>query len=196
MFDWLGYTPPNGYTLRNILTGVPANHRVVLYADRLDEDTGSTCVSAYQTRSTFHNGQEKMRYRDFLLKIRESPKPIVFDTQHVLEYKVGSLGVADLGRYSRKELLGMLVAAWHELDGEKNVVEIHWNDCDPALGNTGGRNVWPGFGVLPLDDFANFLKREKWYGIVVPEIPPNILFPHSATILYGLLHTVKGYFSW
>ncbi len=208
----IGYLPPNDYTLEWVMENIPANRRVVLYPDRIKEENiknerclfgGITnyykCINmAYQTTSVLkRNGEYKMSWDDFLLDVcYRGLRPIVFDTQHVLEYSYDLKGVEELRKYSSEQLLRQLKKTWEQVGGSKDrVVEIHWNDCDPKLGHTGGRNVPLGTGILPLKEFATFLKEKDWWGTIVPEIKPSLPIPHSVEYLTRVRETVEEHFS-
>ncbi len=94
----------------------------------------------------------------------------MFDTQHVIEHKLGRRGVTNFPQ-NQEELLLHLREAWFDL-GEQTA-EIHLVDSQIS-GDTMGRNVPLGQGVLPLKEFAKLVIESGWQGRIVPEISPKI----------------------
>lgn len=166
----LGYLPHNGYALADHipLTSDP----VVIYADRIAE---ARYYSSYwlQTCSQFaRDGRYALSYIQFADAVRRHKLPVVFDTQHYLEYTLNVRGVEDLPQ-DRRKLFDLLAEGWQELGSF--VKEIQLCDSDPRLGHTGGRNVFLGEGILPLRDFCQLVKESGWNGVVVPEVKPGHL---------------------
>ena len=54
------------------------------------------------------------------------------------------------------------------------VRELHFNDCDPAKG-VGARNLFTGNGVMPLQEFADEVRKSEWHGAVTPEVSTFIM---------------------
>ena len=166
----LGYLPRNGYALADHIP--PTGGPVVVYADRLSETRGRPNYWL-QTCSQFgRDGRYALPYVRFLEAVRRHRLPVVFDTQHYLEYALNVRGVEDLPQ-DRRELFDLLAEGWRELGSF--VKEIQLCDSDPRLGHTGGRNVFIGEGILPLRDFCRLVKESGWDGVVVPEVKPSHL---------------------
>lgn len=125
-----------------------------------------------QTASVYDKG---ITYQEFLHAVRDGRFCVIFDTQHVLELRLGERGVDALGKYSPAELQDALLRSWDEL-GEYTK-EIHFNNFVPRLGYTGGRNCLPNRGILNLRAFAKQVGRDGWSGVVTPEVTPGDLFP-------------------
>lgn len=192
----IGFLPPNGYKPSELCTDVHGGLDVVHYADEIVEGAGTPgnhYQKVFQTCSLFENGEYKISWKDFLEIVRSGCFPVVLDVQHVLEFMLNIKGVEGLKKYTQTELLHLLIFAWDQIGGEK-ITEIHWVDCNPSLGHTLGRNVWPGKGVLPLTEFADFIIGRGWNGRVVPEVRQDLLFSESTKKLKLLRETVGDHF--
>lgn len=193
ILERVGYLPQSGYGLGdNVpydLTDVPT----VIQADRLNEFYDHGAIAPYywfQTDCVQDKfGQPKLSFSEFVTLVQRHKLPVVFDTQHYLEWKLGLF--RDLSQIPRDSfwILQWLEEGW-ELLGP-HVKEIHLNDFDPG---TGARNVFPGTGVLPIAAFCNLVKRSGWQGDIVPEVNPQTLFPYSRKKLISLRKEVEWYF--
>lgn len=173
-----GCLPRTGYTLAE---HVPFNiveaafhdgvtwAPVVVYANRIPE-----VMNLRRWRRNFWiqtcmppGGQPQMDFAVFLTAVKMGKLKVVFDTQHALEFAGSCKGVSELPT-DRGELLNRIQKLWGLL--ANNVNEIHLADFNPALGNTRGRNVPLGTGVLPLREFCRMVRESGWEGFVVPEV--------------------------
>ncbi len=186
VLNWLGCLPKDGYTLHEHFKGLERYPKVV-YADRvLDvEQYGQAGLMAeenfwLQTISTFGPiGRHKMPFAMFISCIENKPHPLVFDTQHFLEYYEGVRGVSGLTWSTPERLLGILMLYWSQFGSQ--VREIHLVDFDHNLGHDKGRNVMLGTGVLPLMDFgAHVMASGHLPSIITPEVNPLKLLRASA----------------
>ena len=173
ILDIIGVLPETDYTLGNFFQSMPADVPVTLYADRIREEWNHP-RKRFQTCSVFNKNLEfKLSYKEFCKEVLWQKAKVTFDTQQVLEYYLNIQGVEGLLGYNRDELLDILIHCWNDLGGKENVEEIHWNDSSPSLGHTAGRNVFLGSGVLPLDQFAEYILKDGWdykNKTVVPEV--------------------------
>lgn len=193
VFRWLGMLRAEDMPLqKQAVLGVP----LIVYADKwrevLDSHSG---VQNFLIQTCTEHLQRKFRlsWTEFL-KIQEEYRfPIAFDTQHVLEWMNGKIGVSRLQK-GGDFLLTRLKYAWDILG--QDVVEIHWNDCVLGGDDTRDRNVYPGVGGLPLEKFAQYVRASGWEGVVVPEVSPLHL-PRGGTHvekLAALRREVREYF--
>lgn len=184
--SWCGYLLPNGYTIAD---AVPRRieEPVVINGDLWRESTDRSNYWLQTYGQIGSNGKFIISYKEFLVAVRKYKLPVVFDTEHVLEFKCGVYGPKNLP-HNRAELLRLLKEAWDEL-GEF-VKEIHFNDCDPVLNRT---KVFLGSGMLELEYFAELLKRANWDGSVVTEVMPAYLNGSEEKSLSALLKRAKQY---
>ena len=125
----------------------------------------------FQTTSEFEDGKKYVSsISDFIPIMTEDKLPVVFDTQHILEWNFNTPSVAGLPD-NPKELGNTLCALWRIMSPYAK--EIHFCDCVPTLGSAQGRNVYPGTGVLPLQEFAAEVRQSGWNGIITPEVAPQ-----------------------
>ncbi|RJQ37397.1 hypothetical protein C4552_00850 [Candidatus Parcubacteria bacterium] len=163
----------------------------VLYAEHYANPQALTAQHWFQTRSSFGlNGRYRVSYAAFAAFAQRLRLPVVFDTQHVLEWRAGVRGVEWLPDRPA-HLLAELLAAWRELG--PLVREIHLSDCVPGGDHTIDRNVFVGEGRLPLREFCGEIKRD-WEGVVVPEVGPRHLIPWSRQ-LPKLVKRTREYFA-
>lgn len=150
----------------------PSIHEpVVVYANHYAE----VCSKNHwlQTISTFfENLTCKVSFPDFISGVLKGNLPIVFDTQHYLQYRLG------LGKEipTGVGLVKLLCDGWLCLNSL--VKEIHLNDFCVNRGSTMGRNVFLGEGQAPLDEFCKTVRESGWSGTIVPEVSPFHLFPY------------------
>lgn len=181
------YLPQNGYKLRD---HIPASitEPVVIQADRYDEarDHPNWWL---QIQSVLGSDREyKLAFERFVeIFHRLDRPPVVFDTQHYIEYVLGFWGIEHLPT-DKKYLLSLLSNGW-KIFG-KWTKEIHLNDCHPGLGHR-GRNVLPGDGVLPLKEFCQLVKSSGWDGTIVSEISPGHLLPYTSGKLANLRERIS-----
>lgn len=166
-----GLLEPNGYSLKSALPTHSTDEPFVAYADRWQE---AGVLSDYciwlQTCTVMNNKNKHSMTFDRFREIVRTHKPrLVFDTQHYLEWRFGTYGVSGIpvDGHLIKEVLE---EGWREVGAY--VEEIHLNDFDPRRGDSRGRNLLLGDGVLPLESFAATVRRSDWHGTVVPEIAP------------------------
>lgn len=184
-----GQLPRSGYRFDDHFADVA--EPIVAYPDRAEECAGrDNCW--LQTCPTYRrDGLPRVAFVDFLDIVRRNHLSVVFDTQHYLEYRLSLTGVEGLptDRYQ----LGELFAEGWKILG-KHVREIHLVDCDPCLGHTRGRNVFPGEGVLPLHGFCEMVVASGWSGPVVPEVSPLAIWPRKRARLAELSRIVRWLF--
>lgn len=176
----VGYLPQDGYQI-NDLVPPETPQPLVIYADRF-RDAITLSNRWIQTVSVFQRGRDgrftyQLPYRQFVEVVLKHNLPVVFDTQHFLEYLIGVQGVEKLSSDPRL-LFRQLSKGWETL--RHLVREIHLNDFNPMLGHTRGRNVFPGTGIVPLAGFMQLVRRSGWQGTVVPEVAPRHLFGRHA----------------
>ncbi|MEK7532000.1 MAG: TIM barrel protein, partial [Patescibacteria group bacterium] len=160
---------------------------IVVYADRLTELKGAGRFWV-QTSRTLAEKKSTLSYAEFVRTVKRLRIPLVFDTQHFLEYALSVYGVGRLPANSDR-LYRVLEEGWQEL--KDLVMEIHLVNFNPELGSTRGRNVPLEEGVLPLRDFCQMVKKSGWEGTVVPEV--SRLFWSSGD-LRALREQVHGFF--
>ncbi len=192
ILEWVGYLPQSGYILSDNVPCDITQEPVVIQADRLSEIHDLKNVANnfwFQTDSVVNKHREiKMRLTSFLEKVRQFNLPVVFDTQHYLEWRLGVF--RDLSKLPTNpaRLFELLEEGWTTLGSHTK--EIHLNDWQP-----GNRNVFPGTGVAPLTELCQLVKSTGWNGCVVPEISPSMPMPHSQDTLKRLRDTVDSYFA-
>lgn len=172
VLDKMGILPKYDYSLGDLFCGVPDGRPIVVYADRVSDFSDTHHNRRYQTVSVFHGVKYKLPWDAWVKVVRQDSMKVVFDTQHVLEYQLNLTGVEGLATYTKENFLWFLKDAWTKLGGSRNIEEVHWNDCRPILGHTAGRNVPLGSGVLPLREFAEFIRKDGFDGLVIPEVKP------------------------
>lgn len=121
----------------------------------------------YQTASEHVGSEYAMSFSEFTEIVKKRNLPIVFDTQHVLEWSQNVQGVEGLPTTSQV-INNLVINLWLEL--HKYVLEIHLCDFNPQLGRSRGRNVFLGDGVFPFTEFCTLVRKSGWEGIVVPEV--------------------------
>lgn len=144
---------------------------VVVYGSLADEPSGPNYI--YQTASEHVHGKTyAMTFTSFVNAVKSSRLPVVFDTQHILEWCLNKGNV--LGLPTDTEAIGQMVDhLWQEFC--PFVREIHLCDFNPSLGTFRGRNVFLGDGVFPLKDFCANVRASGWDGTVTPEVSPQHL---------------------
>lgn len=191
---WFGMLEPSPYKFQAI---VPPNRDchepIVAYADRFDEAESEENVW-FQTCTVLNRfGLHSLPLDIFREWCRETQPPpkVVFDTQHYLEWHFGCTGVGRLptNPYVLNEAL---LRGWKDFG--PYVAEIHFNDFDPRLGNSNGRNMLLGRGILRLDQFAKAMRNTGWQGTVVLEISPFHLFPYRLKTIRQQLEYAQNLF--
>lgn len=183
-----GRLAPDQYTLASCAVG-GSGRLFVAYADRCEEVVclrnmpGQKTVFALQTATTWIGEgkarRHRMGYHDFVRAVHLHQIPVVFDTFHVLEWKLGTIGKKLCG-LNESILTKALLEAWEEV-GPERIVEIHWNDFTATDLLADGRACFPGEGRLGkgLTVLAKDICRRGWKGHIVPEISPLLLFPSN-----------------
>lgn len=186
-FARLGMLPPDGYRIEDIVPSGPES--VVLYADRINElGVAGNPRYWFQTSSVCGvDSRFRLSYPLFAQAVIARNLPVVFDTQHVLEYAQGVVGVGALPKNPTK-LGDLLMQLWGTLS--TYVREIHLQDCNPAFGNK-GRSLFTGTGILPLSEFCREVKSSGWDGVVSVEVSSGQLFPYRPKCLVELRETVR-----
>ena len=187
VLGWVGYLPSSGYTLRNHIPREIDNYPVVINADRINEATRNLSFW-YQTECIFQDSIPKLTFPEFVGLVKRYDLPVVFDTQHYLEYRLGHFRGLKYLPTVKTELMKLLEEGWKMLG--QHTKEIHLNDWRPE-----SRNVFPGTGIAPLAEFCQLVKSSGWNGYIVPEISPSIPIPHSKYTLDRLRETVDSYFA-
>ena len=182
----LGYLPQQRYALRQHIPASIRNKIVVIQADRINERFGNH--QWLQTDCIFKNGRSLLSLAEFAQAVNKLNLPVVFDTQHYLEWKLGIF--RDLSKLptDQKKLLELLEEGWATFG--PHAKEIHLNDWAPNE-----RNVFTGTGIAPLKEFCKMVKSSGWNGYVVPEIGPKVPIPRSLDTLKKLRETVESYFA-
>lgn len=175
LFNWplalAGYLPWDSGKLEEQIGEVLGKYPTVVYANMATNPAECRNKNlSLQTFSLTKNGKYVLPYDQFIDLVRKNNLRVVFDTQHVIEYDLGQRGVTNFG--DQKETRWTLESTWDELYPWVN--EIHLADCNQA-GDTKGRNVPLGEGMIPLEYFGKLVsKGSEWSGRVVPEISPTI----------------------
>lgn len=166
---------------------------MVIYPDRYNEllQLGSPPTNLWLQTVHVMNGslQHKLSYPKFVTEFHTHHFPIVFDTQHFLEYRCNVNGVEELPR-DPQMLTDLLIEGWDTF--ESQVREVHLSDCDPELGHSRGTKVFLGDGILPLRDFCQYIKRQRYEGFITPEVRPPRFTWNS---LSELRRTVENLFA-
>jgi hypothetical protein len=186
----LGQLPGEGYNLDEI---VPVNARpLVAYADCVIRHP-ETIREGYWVQSVPTGvSYEKSSYTNFEQSFRMSKFPIVMDTQHLLEYISGRSGITNIIRRDSEGIHAVWEKFLNTYSG--SIEEIHFNDLNPALGDTNGRNLFPGTGIAPLKAFAATLKSARWDGSIVPEVQPKFILYRKERLM-ELRREVESYFA-
>lgn len=197
----IGYLPKDGYTLSDLVAH-GRGELFIAYCDRRSEIAtmkNPPVQFAYQTACSWigagKNRTHRIPYRELLDNILPTGAPIVFDTFHVLEWRLGKPGGKALGAYSEHELAKELLSAWNEI-GQERIVEIHWNDFQSDERGSDGRNCFPGEGKLAsgLRLLSREITRKKWEGYIVSELSPFLLFPYRTRTLIALRERMEQFF--
>jgi sugar phosphate isomerase/epimerase len=155
---------------------------VVLYPYRWKEALGKPNYW-FQTHTHYRNGKLLISFEDFCKAVVDNNLSVVFDTQHVLEFMLGKMdGVKSLPT-NKKEIMSLLEEAWQILGPYTK--EIHLNDYHPPY-----HNVFPFFGVFPLNWFVSMVKDSAWSGTVIPEVDPRHLLKHSLSERLSVLRYI------
>ncbi len=200
----IGFLPKNDYSFEDLIAR-GRSELFIAYADRfnevvkLDRETDDLKVSwAFQTACAWQNEGKKfthsMSYEKFSEQVLRTRFPIVFDTFHMLEWRLDAPGGKALGQYDEDHLAEEMLRAWHDCKPER-IVEIHWNDfTGKAAGD--GRDCLPGKGKLTkgLNLLAKEILRSGWNGTIVPEISPFLLFPYRERTLIALRERMEAFF--
>ena len=187
VLEWVGYLPSSGYTLRDHIPREINDCPVVINADRVNEAPRNLNFW-YQTDCIFQDLIPKLAFLEFIRLVERYDLPVVFDTQHYLEYRLGHFRDLRYLPTGKTELMKLLEEGW-EIFGP-HTKEIHLNDWRPTA-----RNVFPGTGIAPLREFCQLVKSSGWNGYIVPEISLGIPIPHSKDTLNRLRETVDSYFA-
>lgn len=172
---WLsGSLVPPSASLSEQLTAV-CQYPTVLYGNLLGDSVVPNAL--FQTMSLLSGGRFSGNFEHFLAKVKETNASVVFDTQHVLEWSLGSPDIVGLPRTTSR-LRSLISTQWNNF--RLYAKEIHLCDYNPTKGKLGGRNLSLGRGIFPLADFAGMVRDSDWQGIITPEILPQyLLFPQS-----------------
>jgi len=166
----LGALVPSGTSLAEQVVSVGTDP-VVVYGSRVGEPTKPHYL--YQTSSEFCHGKAYAKhFQDFVAAVIDSKLPVVFDTQHVLEWSLDEHYVTGLPT-ARENVAELVYHLWQKFSPFTK--EIHLCDYDPRLGPSHGRNVFLGRGVFPLKEFCTGVRLSGWEGIVTPEVSPQYL---------------------
>lgn len=179
----LGVLVPVGESLAVQIRNVNGNP-VVVYGNLAPEPSQLDCL--YQTASEHVDGGPYTgKFVDFVHEVQSRRLPVVFDTQHVLEWFLDKTRV--VGLPVNPEVIGQMVRElWQELG--PFVKEIHLCDFNPLLGPTLGRNVFLGDGVFPLNEFCAEVRASGWDGVVTPEVAPQHLGGNQLRMLREEVH--------
>jgi hypothetical protein len=203
ILDYIGYLAPPTYTLDSCVER-GSGELFVAYADRVEEvvrlrsASRQEVVWALQTATTWIGVGEarrnRMAYDDFIRVVHLHKLPVVFDTFHVLEWKLQMVGkrLCDL---EESRLATVLLDAWNEI-GPERISEIHWNDFVSKDNLSDGRACLPGEGRLKqgLTILAGDIRRRGWRGYIIPEVSPLLLFPFSHSNLVRLRERMQSFF--
>ncbi len=160
----IGSLVPNGMTLADQMLDV-GDDPVVVYGNHVDGPFQANYV--YQTASEFVYGETyAMEFQDFVSTVADKKSPIVFDTQHVVEWYLNHPTVD--GIPLDQTAGGIVTDMWEKFHAQ--VKEIHLCDFNPRLGPTRGRNVPLGKGMFPLEKFCADVRASGWDGVITPEV--------------------------
>lgn len=118
-------------------------------------------------------GLGKISFNGFVDAVKKHNLPVVFDTEHAIEFFMGVEGVSNLPHECAK-LNILLTGLWTTF--KPFTKEIHFNNCIPRLGLT---KVLPNKGTLILKQFAHEITESGWDGVIIAEVTPG-------KMLYGL----------
>lgn len=167
----LGALVPVGASLDKQIPATSVDLRpVVIYGNLVKEPCRANY--RYQTASEHAGSGYAMPFREFVENVKERNLPVVFDTQHVLEWSQNVQGVEGLPMVW-SAISDLETNLWLEL--QPFVIEIHLCDFNPRLGRSRGRNVFLGDGIFPLAEFCSLALKSGWNGVVVPEVAPQHL---------------------
>lgn len=186
----MGYLPKHGYVLGDHIPYDLVNIPTVIQADRLNELYRHNDLAPsywFQTDCIWDGSKPKLLFSEFIRIVNEHHLPVVFDTQHYLEWRLSVFRDLTKLPTNPKRIFSLLEEGWGILGS--NTKEIHLNDWRPET-----RNVFPGTGIAPLREFGCLVKSMDWNGYVVPEISPNMPFPHSTKTMTILRKKVENYF--
>lgn len=186
----VGYLPTSGYTLQDHIPRETDSHPVVINAISA-EGINLAIVNPnfwYQTDCIFRDSIPELPFTEFIGAVERHNLPVVFDTQHYLEYRLGYFRNLKHLPTKRAELMKLLEEGWEILG--RHTKEIHLNDWTPT-----SRNVFPGTGIAPLKEFCQLVRSTGWNGCVVPEVSPRLPISHSLDTLKRLRETVDSYFA-
>lgn len=163
-----GALVPNNMSLAEQTNGANKDS-VVVYGSSLNELISANYL--YQTASVYAKGGSYVsHFGKFVETVKKCQLPVVFDTQHVLEWFWNKKGVEDLP--SDPDVINYVIGEiWQEIG--QYVREIHLCDFNPKLGSSKGRNVFLGDGVFPLKEFCANIRASGWEGVVTPEVAPR-----------------------
>lgn len=160
-----GALAPVGMSLADQVRDVGTDP-MVIYGNLVGEQLRSNYL--YQTASErIHGRFYAMAFPNFVSAVKSSKLPVVFDTQHVLEWFLNKKNVASMPT-APATIKQMIDKLWQEF--RPFVGEIHLCDFNPHLGPSRGMNVFPGDGVFPLAEFCAVVNASSWNGIVTPEV--------------------------
>jgi Xylose isomerase-like TIM barrel len=160
----VGALVSKGMSLEEQFSPVAGDH-VVVYGNWADH---SICGNyLYQTASQYQDGRFGYSFGWFVERVKEYNLPVVFDTQHVLEWFWNKKNVSELPM-DVEFLKKTICKLWKDL--RPFVKEIHLCDFNPYLGGSLGRNVFPGTGIFPIKEFFAEVRASNWDGIITPEV--------------------------
>jgi hypothetical protein len=182
------YLPQSGYALEDNVPFFITKEPVVIDAGRLLEiKSRPTSISEltrpipnnywFQTDTVVNSEGYRLIYFDEFAKlVQQNNLPVVFDTQHCLEWTLGRFrrlqSIAWKAHIESIDLITLMKAqlkkCWEQLG--PHTKEIHLNDFNPI---TGKGNLFPGEGLVPLQYFCDLVKKSGWQGVVVPEVSPS-----------------------
>ncbi len=164
----MGALVPIGSSLEEQVKSI--RQPVVIYGNRVNEPSRENY--RYQTASECTDSEYAMSFGEFTQNVMNRNLPVVFDTQHVLEWFYDVQGVEGLPT-SRSAINKRIRYLWEIF--RPFVAEIHLCDFDPRLGRTLGRNVVLGEGIFPVDVFCGKVYASEWDGVIIPEIRAEYL---------------------
>ncbi len=176
------YLPPERPPLSYYPINALRAHPFVSYAERVAECRRNNHKVWFQTVATAGEwaGTFQSSYDQFVTDVTNYHLPVVFDTQHVLEFMEGRPGVEHLTHHTEKAMREKLFRAWKYLG--KYTKEIHLNNFCAV---TGERNVMPSSGQLNLRDFLQKTQPDRNV-FLVPELAPRIRKMYSNAELIKL----------
>jgi hypothetical protein len=181
----LGLLPQEEYD-RN--QWIPKNARpLVAYAEEVPLFVGENNIwfQSIACQRSLTDRSPRLSCVDFLRIAREKNLPIVFDTMHFIEYVRSESGI-EHSKLGASDILNEWQKFWRAFGSQ--VKEFHWNDF------TRERNLWPGTGAAPLEEFAAEVKQSGWDGCVVPEVIPRLPFTYGGKRLLALRKKMDDYF--